>query len=86
MLPRVTGIQDKIAHGSILDLNLDQAGVGRDVAPSSGSAFSFYFGQISHNFFPTDARSTVSAFAKSGKPKRQDAVAVGATWVIRQIS
>jgi hypothetical protein len=30
---RLTPSQGEIAHGSILDLNLDQAGVGRDAAP-----------------------------------------------------
>jgi hypothetical protein len=35
MLSRVTGIQSEIAHGAILDLNLDQTSIGREIAPTS---------------------------------------------------
>jgi len=34
MLSRVTGIESEIAYGSILDLNLNQAGIGRDITAS----------------------------------------------------
>lgn len=34
MLSRIAGIQNEISDGSIVNLNLDQAGVGRCVAPS----------------------------------------------------
>jgi hypothetical protein len=34
MLSWVTGIESEIAYRSILDLNLNQAGVGRDIAAS----------------------------------------------------
>ena len=34
MLSRVTGIESEIAYRSILDLKLNQAGIGRDIAAS----------------------------------------------------
>src|SRR5258706_12423447 len=37
MLSRVAGIQNEISHGSILNLNFDQAGVGRRLASSAGA-------------------------------------------------
>src|SRR5260370_26855381 len=39
MLPRVTGIENEICDSSILNLNLDQAGVGRRVASSAWCGF-----------------------------------------------
>jgi hypothetical protein len=53
MLSRIAGIQSEILHNPILDLNLDQTGIGRGIASSFGGGLRSLVSLVRPTYYPT---------------------------------